>query len=407
MTLKIVHECDSDTLDRGQVMLPQTAAARAAVRDYLHGLGHDVPTVLPPTGRTREAALTHVAAIHRSATILFALWVEYHETAGTVAEMLACACEFNELTAQARDLDETFHLFDHSHLERLKADIRNELDYEGQSGATRIEKWADMLRVCASEHCHERSWPWVVLPAVERQPYSRILRLALPTNDPRYNVFLVQPFFLTRRSTLRHTHGVNWAFSRPLGRAERNTHINFQWQLGPVEAPHKCSLHGRHYYGSNDVVVIHPRTIHSIEKRKPEKGWLRQRLRVSDALSSDGHELLATENRFGEMGCLHLYKPSWSLAAKLDESPFRRSPLPDADKAFFEQFDMIVIDHEQSMAWAGGGGAWALRMLELGPTGDCCAECWVEKDRRANNLDLEELRKWLISEPKDPTIFRD
>jgi len=401
MALRIVHECESEQIDRGQIMLPDTAAARAVIRERLRGFGYEVTAAVDPGPSTREEAQSHINAIHRRAVILFALWVEYHEIGDAMAEVQACACEFNEATAQARDLDKAFQLFDDTHLQRPKTQIGAEVESEKQEGRTRIERWARMLRNCADEHRHERAWPWVVLPVMKRQPYSRILLFSLPSHDSRYNIFLVQPFFLAHQSTLRHTHGVNWSFAGPLG-GSRNNHINLLWNLGSAKDPYKCLLKREDFYDGRDVVVVHPRTIHSIQRKAPERGWLAQRLRVEDAVRERNYERLERENRFGEMGCLHLYKPSWTLANNIEDSPFLGS-----DPAFFERFDMIVIDHEQRMAWAGGGGAWAHRMLEFAPTGGCCKECWVEKDHRASNLDPEELRKWLISEPDGPTIFRD
>jgi hypothetical protein len=401
MTLEVIsRECASADLDRGRVMSPETHVAREAIQERLRGFGYEVPEAIDPKSLTREQVQSRLDAIHRKATILFALWVEYQETGETAAE-LACACEFNESTAQARELDETFHLLDRTYLERLKTEIETELELEREHKHTRIERWADMLRRCANEHRHESAWQWSMLPVLKDQPYSRILLRAFPTHDPRYGTFLTQPFFLTRDSTLRHSHGVNWSFARPLG-GDHNIHVNFQWRLGPEEEPCRCSLQNSTEYSSSDVVAIHPGTIHSIKKKLPDKEQMTQRLRVEDAIRTGEYERLERENRFGEMGCLHLYKPSWSHAEDAEKSSFLAE-----EPTFFKRFDMIVVDHKKNMAWAGGGGAWAQRMIEFTPAGGFCTVRWKEKENRESDLNPKELRKWLISEPQGPKIFRD
>jgi hypothetical protein len=249
------------------------------------------------------------------------------------------------------------------------------------------------------ERTHERAWPWVVLPTFPRQPYGRILLSSIRLDDADCWLFITQPFFLSGKCTLFHTHGQNWAVSRPLGNgADTNAHLNTMWTPRTATAPYPLVQVGHAEYTNDTVVIIPPRTIHGISRKRtpardipPLKELLNDRARRDQWIA---------ETRFGEKASLHVYHPHKSLVETLANSPILKE-----DERFFIEHDMIVFDHHAQSIWAGGGGSWPKRMIEFGPTGEHCHLCF-EDDPRRENLDPQIVHDWLLeSPPPDVSAF--
>lgn len=320
--------------------------------------------------------------LHDVATILFLRWQDAQQRDASI-ESLAIARIFNSVTGAARHLDRCHSLIDKSHLDALKSALEQDFKSENYDPA----RTARYMDTAAKLHTHEKAWAWVILPTFARQPYGRILLFKLEVPRTNFNIFVTQPFFLAGKATLCHTHGRNWAFSRPLGTVEKNTHLNTMWLPRSPEVAFPLRQVDFAEYYSDAVAVMPPKTIHAISRKRPKK---KQIPSLQELIQNP--ELIA-DTRFGEMSCMHLYRPHLPLVKELEASP-----LVTEDERFFIENDMIVFDHTKKSIWAGGGGAWAQRMIDFGTTGEHCGICY-EDDPRRENLDPEVISQWLVDNP--------
>jgi len=339
-----------------------------------------------------------VRELHDACTMLFLQWQFARESKDRALE-LAIARIFNRLTKNARLIHDEYAVFDTAHLTELAASLKAELDAEQTSHTMNVERIANVLATAAAQRTHDKAWAWVVLPTFPRQHYGRILLMKIETRDPRYPIFVTQPFFLSSEATQFHTHGQNWAFATPLGSPNKscssccrqNTHINTLWFPHSPEQAFPLQLLEKTYYGPGTVAVIPPRIIHGISGvRAPEMGHTLQALTDDSVLRQNQ----IAQAKFGEMACLHIYRPDWTLSNRLKESPYVHQ-----QERFFIENEMIVFDHRTRTIWSGCGGAWAKRMIQLGPTGEHCATCFSEADQRQENLDAKQVYEWLIQDP--------
>lgn len=331
--------------------------------------------------------------IHDAAAILFLNWANARTTQDQSSEF-ASARLFNQLTASARKIDEKYKLFDKSHLsslhEAIEQDIRLEQTalQDNPDHAYSPHGLSPLMDKAAHERTHENAWPWVVLPTYPKQNYGRILLdvVRVPDAPP---VFVTQPTFTDGQATLFHTHGQNWAWSRPLGEEGSNRHINTLWvphsreQLFPLtKVPNENG--GKAYYTAGEIAIVPPKVIHGIAGARLDQYGVA--IDALEKLSPSERDALVEQTKFGEQSSLHVYRGDLKLAQEFAENPvtfFDNQP----DRDFFESNDMIVLDHKKEEAWAGGGGAWAQRMMQFGPSGDHCGRCFVvEDDPRIENL---------------------
>jgi hypothetical protein len=327
------------------------------------------------------------AAVHDAASIFYLQWEEALD--GPIpAKALALARIVNGLTAAGRSLNEKFEIVSLEHLQIFRRAIQD----HHRSGHFDPKIIAQVMDEAALAHSHEKAWMSVILPTFAKQPYGRILLVRIDLDGLPSPVFVTQPFFLQRRTTLFHTHGQNWAFSRPLGgRTAVNTHTNTLWRPKSRSQPFPLELLDLQNYETDDVAILPPRVIHGISKKLHTK-FSKPTLPVllNDA-GLRAEWILRT--RFGEKSTLHLYHPCPDISGKLLDSPVVRE-----DERFFIENDMIVFDHEAQTIWSGGGGSWPQRMVDFGPTGDHCGRCF-ENDPRHENLDPGMVWDWLIDTP--------
>ncbi len=336
-----------------------------------------------------------ISELHTACTMLFLQWQNARDCKDKALE-LAVSRVFNGLTKMARAIHEVYQIFDTAHLVELEASLKAELEIERDTHAINLEAIATALLKAAAARTHDSAWAWVVLPTFPRQHYGRILLLKVETADLRYPIFVTQPFFLTGEATQFHTHGQNWAFATPLGARHESccpnpTHINTLWLPHSREQAFPLRLLDKTYYGPGTAAVIPPKVIHGISgARGPEYDFHLENLTRDAALRQCPIEHL----RFGEIACLHIYRPDLPLSQALTESPFVRT-----QDRFFTENEMIVFDHWTQTIWSGCGGAWTKRMIQHGPTGDPCATCYAEADHRQENLDPRQVYDWLIQDP--------
>lgn len=367
-----------------------TKTASADVQTFMHNIvaaaaqaGLDIAGLIEAAqSASASEAQAILQRLHDAATILFLRW-QCTQQSHTKLQSLAIARIFNGITQAARDLDRCHNLIDKSHLDELKHALAQEFLSDTYDPATT----AQLLKIAASAHRHERAWAWVVLPTFARQPYGRILLFKLEIPDSKVNVFVTQPFFVAEKVTLFHTHGRNWAFSRPLGQG-KNTHINTLWIPRSAEEPFPLVLDDFSEYDPHVVAVMPPRTIHGISRKRPPHKNIPSLTELIQN-KSEYRELLA-ETRFGELACMHIYRPDMALVKQLDSFPLLKD-----DERFFIENDMIVFDHFTKSIWAGGGGSWPRRMIEFGTRGDHCGICY-ENDPRRENLDAKIVTEWLV-----------
>ncbi|MEM9776853.1 MAG: hypothetical protein AAF902_19890, partial [Chloroflexota bacterium] len=172
-----------------------------------------------------DTAETTMAGLHDAAVMLFIQW-QAAVQAGDTQQTLAYARLINGITHNARHLNEKFRVVDTSHLDQMEAELGSEVCFKNFNP----ECVAKIMQRAAEAHTHEKAWIWTVLPTFAKQPYGRILLKKVDIKAIGQPLFVTQPFFLSGRSTLFHTHGQNWAFSRPLGACESgNLHLNTLW----------------------------------------------------------------------------------------------------------------------------------------------------------------------------------
>lgn len=363
------------------------AQMQTILAEAIHN-GLDVENLCRQTKQaTQTTAPRLLAALHEAATLLFLQW-QRARRAGEQIEALALARLFNGLTYDARFLNERFQLVATDHIEALSHALGNELDFANFDP----KELAQHMETAAQAHTHERAWIWVVLPTFARQPYGRILLTKVDIPNSPNPLFVTQPFFLEGQCTLFHTHGQNWAYSRPLGDCtEQNRHINTLWLPRKPDNPFPLDLLELAEYCSGEVAIVPPKLIHGISKK-----------RCTNELIPTLPELLNNEalkatwiarTRFGELACLHIYCPHLPLIEELTNCP-----LVQTNEKFFIEYDMIVFDHYAETIWSGGGGSWPRRMIEFGTTGEHCGICF-EDDPRKDNLNPSLVYEWLVQTP--------
>ncbi|MEM8860209.1 MAG: hypothetical protein AAGD96_17925 [Chloroflexota bacterium] len=339
-----------------------------------------------------EAAESAMQTLHDIAAMLFVQWqaaVQRRENTRT----LAYARLINGITHRARHLNEKFRVVDTSHLDQMEAELSSQVCFKNFDP----QCIAKIMNRAAEAHTHEKAWIWTVLPTFAKQPYGRILLKKVDIHSIGQPMFVTQPFFLSGRSTLFHTHGQNWAFSRPLGGCSSgNMHLNTLWMPSCAEKAFPLDQIDNSEYCNKTVVVVPPKMIHGIARCRccDETYPTLAELQADDALKQ--HWIGRT--RFGEQACMHIYCPHPPLVKELEQSPFVQE-----DERFFIEYDMIVFDHLQKTIWSGGGGSWPLRMIKYGTTGTHCGICF-EDDPRKEDLDPCEVAKWFVQDPPPPLI---
>lgn len=365
---------------------PDVAAVATAVYTQAKAHGLDIQTLCAETRTVSEAdAPALLQQLHDAAAVSFLQWQRAIQQ-NQKFEALAYARIVNGLTYDARLLNGRFPLIDWSHMEVFKKAVR-ELDFE-QFDATAL---GALMNEAARQHTHERAWPWVVLPTFARQPYGRILLITIDIPNFPHPIMVTQPFFLPGQSTLFHTHGQNWAYSRPLGEKMSNVHINTIWLPKTASDPFPLRLVDNTEYRTGEVAIMPPKTIHGISRKRcwQEAIPSLEALLVDDALRTEW----ISKTRFGELACMHIYCPCIPTSEFLKDSPFVHE-----NEKFFIEYDMIVFDHFGESIWSGGGGSWPRRMIQYGTTGDHCGICF-EEDNRRENLDPATVAQWFVQDP--------
>lgn len=337
---------------------------------------------------SRAEANQLLAELHDAAALLFIQWQRARQTP-SCESCLALARLFNGVTREARHLHEKYNLFDHSHLEVLEKSLGS-INYHQSFDPFLAANYID---TAARAHTHEKAWAWIILPTFARQQYGRILLTKIDVEGVQNPIMVTQPFFVAGMCTLFHTHGQNWAFSRPLGKREtQNTHLNSLWKPRDGENPFPLDLLELAEYHNDGVAIVPPRVIHGISRKRSP----RQQFPTISELLSDPERCQSwiDETRFGEMACLHVYCPHVPLVQE-----FSDCPLVKAEEDFFIEYDMIVFDHYAESIWCGGGGSWPLRMMSYGTTGEHCGACFVENDPRKENLDPQVVAQWFVQDP--------
>jgi hypothetical protein len=179
--------------------------------------------------------------------------------------------------------------------------------------------------------------------------------------------------------------------SRPLGSGtDKNTHINTLWLPAERQRPFPLIQTDFAEYSHDDVVIIPPRLIHGIAKKRGKPATLPTLAEIfgNPTLKAE----LIAQSRFGECSCLHMYYPCTALAKELAQSP-----LVQEDERFFIEYDMIVFDHYEESIWSGGGGSWPRRMITFGSSGEHCGVCF-EDDPRRENLAPPMVWDWLVGQ---------
>jgi hypothetical protein len=326
----------------------------------MKSMGYDLTAIR----RSREGAAEsqeQLACIHDAATLLFLQW-QYSRVSQDTTGEFASARLFNQVTKSARKIDTQHEFFDKTHLTTLHSAIEQTQSPYGIAQA---------MTEAAKERKHERAWPWVMLPTFPKQHYGRILLDVVEVDGTQ--AFITQPTFNDGEVTLFHTHGQNWGWSLPLGESGsgKNRHINTMWepnsrdQLFPLKKTSN-EKKGKAYYSAGDVAVIPPRTIHGIAGARFEgEGMSLEAIaRLSDTEKAD----LIKKTRFGEQSSLHVYRADAQLHKEFAQG----------DEKLFETNDMILFDHKSQRVWANSGGAWEQRLLQHGPTGEHCGQCFME-----------------------------
>ncbi len=331
--------------------------------------------------------------IHDAAALLHMQWERACQSRD-IEMGFAAARLFNGLTSVARVFQKKYALVDISHITRLKKVLHNTIK---KRGIVHIEKIISAVGDAAKERPHEVAWLWVVLPTFFGQHYGRILLGKVDTGDSWYPAFIMQPTFKKGYAPQLHTHGQNWAIATPLGdlKKQNNIHVNTLWQMHCRDSafPLRQLPNGKAMYGTQQVVVIPPRMIHSISKLRFKQEYVPSLLE----LAYDKSKLQSTIDtyRFGELSCLHVYFPDPILAKNLTRAPFiQKNP------AFFMENDMIVFDNftNPPCIWAGSGGVWVKRMVRFGTAGEHCGICFQENDYRRHNLDPKVVYDWLVKQ---------
>lgn len=380
-------DCDMETA------APNIAAVIRAVTEQAKTNGLDVEALCAQVSTIdKTAAPALLKRLHDAAALFFLQWqraVQHKQQTAT----LAYARLVNRLTYEARALNDRFSLIDWAHIESLRNAIAHDLSFAPFGP----EALGMLLDNTARQHTHERAWPWVVLPTFARQPYGRILLTTVDIPDCDYPLIITQPFFLPGQSTLFHTHGQNWAYSRPLGDANgKNVHINTLWMPNTHRNPFPLRLLDNTEYASGEVAILPPRAIHGIARKRC---WREAIPTLRDLLGDEAlRARWVAKPRFGELACMHIYCPCLTTADRLRHSPFVLE-----NEKFFIEYDMIVFDHFGESIWSGGGGSWPRRMIEYGTTGDHCGICF-EEDARKENLDPATVARWFVQEPPPQLI---
>lgn len=336
--------------------------------------------------------------IHQTAQVLYEAWLESRQEKNKDRE-LALARLFNRMTKAGRDIHEQLGAnspFDQQHIQQLGKHIEGELQKSTSSKSVDVLGIAQLANETGDLRTHELAWPWAVLPTFPQQHYGRILLQKVPGFDSSYPGFITQTTFLDGEATQLHTHGQNIAFARPLGQAKNGTnkHINAIWQTQNSDIIFPLRQTDRQYYASDSVAIIPPMAIHSISGSREGHQKTREALSLQDFALMGSQQAIferASDNRFGEKSCLHIYIPDYYTVQQLSDSP-----LTQENDTFFMENDMIVFDHKNKLIWAGGGGAWSKRMLMHGKDGDHCGACFTENDPRIEHIKEKQVLDWYV-----------
>ncbi|MEM7207625.1 MAG: hypothetical protein AAF434_07370 [Pseudomonadota bacterium] len=330
--------------------------------------------------------------LFEATSLLFIQWQRVTQV-GDRCSTLAYARIINGITLHARDLNANHGLVDTAHLDLMAEQLESDVcfkDFDPECVAAIMDR-------AAKAHVHEVAWMWTVLPTFAKQPYGRILLRKVDVPSLVRPIFVTQPYFLEGRTTLYHTHGQNWAFSRPLGKCETgNTHLNTLWMPRSKDNAFPLDQIDNSEYCNKTVVVVPPKMIHGIERGECCRKEYPTLAELQDDASLKARWIEQT--RFGENACMHIYCPHPPLVKELEQSPFVKE-----NERFFFEYDMIVFDQLENTIWSGGGGSWPLRMIEYGTTGTHCGMCF-EDDPRKENLDPAEVAKWFIQSPPPPLM---
>lgn len=362
---------------------------------------------IPPGRKANPDYLKRTfSQLEKNSVLMFSQWTKARQDQNQAMEF-ASAKLFNHFTTAARKLDGRFDLVDKSHLVNLGDMIRQDMASHRDADEYSPHDLAKEVEKAAREHTHEKSWLFVMLPTFPRQHYGRVLLQSIDVADTPGRSFITQSSFTDNHPTLFHTHGQNWAISRPLGKEGKNRHLNSLWEPNMPEKPFPLQKitkekQGEVLYSSENVVAIPPRVIHTVMGKREEKysaidikQWMDDYQGSMLAQRNKKFAELAENAQFGEYSSLHLYRPDPVLARSLKQTPLEIENKPDP--VFFEAYDMIVFDQHNRSVWAGGGGAWERRMIDYGPTGEHCGQCFVEHDSRRENLDPKTIYEKLIA----------
>lgn len=388
--------------------------------DYdIDTLGDRVAALTTPEGsRNREHANVVFEELRATSKLLFLQWErtrQLREPGGSREAEFAFAKVFNQVTNHARTLNGEYQMVEQPEIPQLAEAIKQDTireQAERVAAEQRGEEYhydptrlAQAMEIAARQRTADKAWLYVVLPTHPKQHYGRILLQAVDMpkdpwhpDDPPLKAFITQPFFTEQGGTLRHTHGINWAVSRPLGEGGTNSHINMLFEprdgdnpLPMRKAPDEHD--GQREYGNDTVVVIRPRDTHMIIGNRGRENNKFGEVLLSPSVA-DLVKMAAQDPRefkryldhfeFGALGSMHIYRPDIDLAREfVRDHPFRE------DDQYFDKADMFVF--EGNTVWAGGGGAWPERsVVRHMEQGTHCGDCF-EHDPRDRTLDPKEV----------------
>lgn len=391
--------------DENPMLAPnEIQAAALVVQHSMLNLGFDLTNLVSSEVNSLTEALRKLEQLQMAAQLLYSEWLLKREQKNKNSEF-AIARLFNSMTSSARKIHTDLGIespFDQSHITNLAHLLSKVLEHSLETGGLDIETIAKAAHITGNHRTHDLAWPWTVLPTFPKQHYGRILLSKVPGFDQNYPGFITQTTFLAGEITQFHTHGQNIAFARPLGNGEyrENAHINTTWQTASNSEVFPLRQTDRQFYTSGDVAVIPPLSIHGISGARSTES---DSCIALDDLERNSIDIYSyTKNiRFGETSCLHIYMPDVESLGRAQESPFVKEY-----PSFFIENDMFVFDHQSKVIWAGGGGAWAKRLLSYGRSGEHCGACFTENDPRLEYLSEEDVLNWhLDHQVNQPIIF--